>query len=76
MRINYKRQEGYIRGERMKPEDRFLFCKNMNESLFCKVKKHSITNGLASKCHCGGCKYFESNQTPKESERKWIKKIK
>ena len=40
------------------PKERFLFCKN-NVDFYCKIIKHKISNGYASKAHCGSCKHFK-----------------
>ena len=44
--------------KKIKPEDKFMLCIN-NKGHFCKIKKHKITNGFASKAHCDNCKNFK-----------------
>lgn len=43
----------------MKPENRYMFCRNMGPVLFyCSEIRHFISNGYASINHCGNCQKF------------------
>lgn len=42
----------------IKPEYRYCLCKNITNE-FCKILRHYIINGYASKYHCSNCNQFE-----------------
>lgn len=59
---------------KIKSEDKFLFCKNMKDD-YCKIVKHKITNGFASRSHCGLCKYFTTRDSTEKQQQNIYDKI-
>ena len=43
--------------KKIEDSSKYILCKNCING-YCKVKKHRITNGYTSECHCKNCKFF------------------